>query len=143
MSDILPEVACAAHWWAECLLERSPVDTGDKTADAFWEWGRRYGVIPSPESIEKFEKLAAEKIQEVINRATWDPGNPLRGGYARLIYCDYHPCDALAEAAKLAGIGELNFPAKVTMWIDPGSVRVNLGYYIQNPTEIFAKADER
>lgn len=136
---IYPEVACAAKWWASQLKSTPLQDNGDlmQTMLATIAAGREIPL--QNELVDRFERWLAFSLQWRFTHKQW-PGDgspswrriePNFGSFNRTIYNDYGPDEWLIVAAKLAGIpGRLSnrFPIKTCMWINPGEVKVRLGY---------------
>ena len=112
----------AAHWWAE---------RADGTAHHNNRGGDLASVLagiladtmnepPQYGSLEKFEKILAEKIMTAEEPWMWSS-----------IWVDYGPDQILAKAAKEAGINCANFPWKTGMHIDVDrnmiQVRLSMG----------------
>jgi hypothetical protein len=134
-SDRNEEANVAARWWAAHLRNPDEVshDVGDLEANVM------LSVVREADSrndefdlalVDSFEDDLACRIQEKIeNRPTWDYQQPYVGN--TIVKCDYHADPLLQAAANEVGLeisSMTTFPAKTTMWIDPGHVRVRAGY---------------
>jgi hypothetical protein len=102
MAEVRPEAAAAAAWWTDAL------GTG---ADA--------------EQASVFRKELAERIEARCEDAAWQPDVPTYGSCGRQVVSDPRPDEALARAARAAGVATLldGLPRAV-MWVNPGEVTV-------------------
>ena len=137
MSDGTTEARVAARWWADCLTADDSPRTGDAMNEAFVMFARskRRQTI-TLEQVETFRSLLEQAILTYVREEWrgWDnavENGPEFGSALRAIGVDYGPDPILRDTLDAAGIrsgpsGPL--PLKTTMLIDPGSVRVGLGY---------------
>ena len=120
------QIEIAAKWWADQLRAGTKQDNGDFMQSALAT------VLTHPEDPQKvnlFEQALKDLLPEHLSKC-WDTNLPGLGSYLRCLACDYHPEEALAEAAKIAGIPATcpPFPMKTVMWVNPDSVKVKHGY---------------
>jgi hypothetical protein len=102
MREVRPEAAAAAAWWADAL--------GD-------------GV--DAERAERFRSELAERIEARCEDAAWEPDVPTYGSCGRQVLSDPRPDEALARAARAAGLTTLlDALPRAVMWVNPGEVTV-------------------
>jgi BTG family len=102
MAQVRPEAAAAAAWWADALGDGA--DAGRATT---------------------FRQELAERIELLCEDAAWQPDIPTCGSCGRQVISDPRPDEALARAARTAGVTALldGLPRAV-MWVNPGEVTV-------------------
>ena len=123
------EVECAAKWWADQLRQSPTHDNGDGFQSALLALVSNREPLLSEAQIALFEQILANKLQVQVDRSDWNPEKPELGGAWRMVSVDYDPCPVLYDAAERVGIDVgYRFPIKTHMWIDPGSVKVAVGY---------------
>lgn len=129
------EANVAARWWADLLRNPEDVrhDVGDLEANAMTNWARENDSRNDEFDaalVDAFEDDLARRIQdEIEERRTWDYMQPYVNN--TVVKCDYHADPLLQAAAEEVGLeisSMTTFPAKTTMWIDPGHVSVRSGY---------------
>lgn len=128
--EIRKEANVAAKWWADTLRGDPTIDIGDAKLEGVMNWARDNTPDVDPETIDAFESVLAEEIEEMAVDAGWNPAKPDQGKIYRSIRVDYHPDEILTHAGEAVGIdvGMTTFPSKTDMWIDPGKVTVRAGY---------------
>jgi hypothetical protein len=102
MGEVRPEAVAAAAWWAEAL-----------------------GAGVDAERAERFRRELAERIEARCEDAFWEPDVPTYGSCGRQVLSDPRPDEALARAARAAGLtGLLDALPRAVMWVNPGEVTV-------------------
>jgi hypothetical protein len=102
MPWVRPEATAAAAWWADAL-----------------------GAGVDAEQAAAFRRELAERIEARCQDAAWQPDVPTYGSCGRQVISDPRPDQALARAARAAGVSALldRLPRAV-MWVNPGEVTV-------------------
>lgn len=140
------EAQAASRWWADQLRTRSMTTVEDyqrlngDNATADVEMAEIVSQVvklhtPTERQIQTFEIVLAQLIQaSFITHDSWatasSRNDPQYGSALRCIGVDYGP-DAILSAAYQASGGVCGvglFPLKTSMWVNPGEVRVRLGY---------------
>ena len=118
-------IETAVNWWAKKIHtpfhhDNGANDSANVMACFFADMGRKFST---EEQVEVFKReLTALLTDEYENRfGKSEYGNIIIG-------CDYRPCTMLNNAAKVAGINDLNFPFKTYMYIEAEKVKVSDGY---------------
>jgi hypothetical protein len=127
------EIEAAARWWADAISGQQEQRSGAFELDlAIMAYAKsRLVGRPTAEQVEVFRINLIEFLTEKLALDCWDVTNPSRGSYWRTIAVDYDPDPTLRQAAAKAGIKirySETFPIKTVMWINPGCVKVALGY---------------
>ncbi len=123
------QIDTAVRWWGNQLRTIAPQNNGDAeqsgiaTVFAF-ELGKQ-----DETRVIAFEDSLKILLVKHLSK-TWEPDEPGRGSYLRVIACDYAPSSVLREAAIAGGIKPHcpPFPMKTVMWINPDEVSVSCGY---------------
>lgn len=131
------EARTAARWWANQLGPDSPARNGDATNEMFALAAKTTQTPPTPEQVETFRAHLEQGIIAMLRDPfkAWDKAvaeGPQWGSGLRTIGVDYGPDPILGDALEAAGIparkGTLLLPLKTVMWVNPGQVKVGLGY---------------
>jgi hypothetical protein len=114
------EIVAAVDWWKQVLLRQPFKDAGSRGDESmqFAEvagWLLSLKNAPDAEAVERFGVLLHDWL--AANWCKW-----------QILDCDYHPGHPLGELAKQAGVSDLAFPWKTTMWVREGHVSVRHGY---------------
>lgn len=114
----------AAKWWTEKVCGVVRHDNGDPTGAS------DFANIIADMLSAKVDRSQGVAFETALKRIVRD-GLDDRGWVD--LDVDYHPCRELADAARLAGVSEYNFPYKTTMTIRPNKgdgfrVEVKAGY---------------
>ena len=114
----------AAKWWGDKVCGPVRHDNGDNSR------GSMMAMLLADLGSSPVSNNAAEVFQkELISRinASLNSGN-----HRVYLDVDYHPCEMLSQAAKVAGVNTMNFPFKTNMYIevygDECKVEVSDGY---------------
>ncbi len=125
-----PEIGIAVDWWADQLLGDAEHDAGDFGINAI--------MLCDQSDLDKLEKRHVERFRLALFALTsclcadsWREEEPRWGSANRTLATDYGPDATLDCALRYAGItgGNLRLPIKTCMWINPGIVKVRLGYH--------------
>ena len=118
-------IRTAVKWWLDKVCSKVPHNNGDSNSSSilaclFADMGaedvtRSQAIVFDMALTHKIEAMYAENFEK-------------RAYQAFMIGCDYHPCVELYDAAKEAGISEMNFPFKTWMRIGKDFVEVSDGY---------------
>jgi hypothetical protein len=129
------EARTAARWWADQLSPQSEARNGDATSEMFALAAKAAQAQPTLEQVEIFRAHLEAAIVPYLHSHAWAEAvadNPQRGSALRTIGVDYGPDAILGDALEAAGIparkGTLLLPIKTVMWVNPGQVKVGLGY---------------
>lgn len=111
----------AVKWWSNKVCKPKPHSNGDESRGSVFamilaDMGTKE---VTDEQRMTFEKKLGELIEE--KEKEWE-------GLQFCIGCDYGPDNVLGDAAKAAGINELNFPFKTLMIFKDGKIMVRDGY---------------
>ena len=148
MSEVCPEISFAAKWWAEVLNSSPFYQSGDSWQDILLSF------IPWSKAPRRELDLFRTKLESTMKEkfcSSWDSKRPRFGGALRVVGVDYEPDLLLSEAGLAAGIDiSLRLPVKTVMWVNPGEVRVAIGYrapikvvYNCNPSPAVEKANSK
>lgn len=103
-------IKTAARWWAGKLKAKQPHSNGDKSAASLFAC-LLADMGAAPLRDEQLEVFAGELESQIDKHM-----NTYGDRYVE-IGCDYGPCRMLDAAAQKAGINELNFPFKTSVYI--------------------------
>ncbi len=152
--EILPEIQCAAKWWADRLRGPSLQDNGDEDQSMLASYvSLRVAQANAPVSDEEYQ--AIRRSFERAFTASFVDGefggweraktDPNWGCASRVASVDYGPDGVLRSALesalpdldpRRAAMFSLFWPIKTYMRVSPGSVQVSYGYRAE-PVEIF------
>lgn len=123
------ETGTAATWWADQLRRPAVQDNGDAAQSSMMADLAALHKPIAREQIMYFESVLHRLLADKF-KSNWYPGDPQRGSYERTVGVDYGPDEILADASERAGIAIslCRFPVKTMMWINPGEVKVAVGY---------------
>jgi hypothetical protein len=131
------EARTAARWWADHLGPDSTARNGDAMNEMFALAAKSTQAQPDPDQVEAFRAHLEQGIIAMLRKPfnAWEKAvadGPRWGASLRTIGVDYGPDAILGDALEAAGIparrGTLLLPLKTTMWVNPGQVKVGLGY---------------
>lgn len=107
----------AAKWWGDFLRTPHTNDNGDAMQSALMNFAASASRQPVPaDKLAKFEESLAAKLEA-------------QGDKWQCVGVDYNPDLVLNDALTEAGIsGDLNFPCKTYLWIEPDKVICKVGY---------------
>lgn len=111
----------AANWWINSL-ESPQRDNGDKSNEGVYTSILSLLAIKNDNTSE----LQASAFKKSL--VSYLQGERAYFSDSHLLDVDYHPCAALAHAAKESGISSSRFSWKTTMWIYADKVVVRAGY---------------
>lgn len=145
MTGPRPEAAAAAAWWAAWLNGPPPAhDIGRRTSDERDASDRATLTAAITQrtltagQVARFRDELAAGIEAHLVRwetgtfaGAWRPDEPRWASSLRSVSIDYHPWSLFRDAADRAGfrLPGLALPIKTVMWINPGQVRVAVGYF--------------
>lgn len=132
MSEPRPEAVAAAKWWADLLAKPTRHDMGEAQGNAVLAavTADLKSAPRTPEEIEAFSRCLAEEIEQLVAGSAWRPDDPGWNSAARCVAVEYKPEPVLVNAARRAGfeLTRYDLPVKTLMLVDPGRVRVAVGY---------------
>jgi hypothetical protein len=137
MSDATTEVRVAVQWWADQLSgDPSPTHTGNVSSEMLTDLVKSAITKPTGEQVKVFREHLKRALLAMVLTEDWadavSSGNPQLGSAFRKVSVGYGPDKILDDAMVAAGLPRLTrqvvLPLKTTMWINPGSVSVGLGY---------------
>ncbi|MFB4275759.1 hypothetical protein ACBJ59_10740 [Nonomuraea sp. MTCD27] len=137
MNDGTREAHAAARWWANHLTADGDVRTGDAMQEILTLGARSMSTATvTAEQVEAFATHLEQAILEMLRdeHASWAKAvetEPHVGSAFRRLEVDYHPDRILQGALDAAGIQRRAggwLPLKTVMKVDPGRLRVKLGY---------------
>ncbi len=128
------EIEAAVNWW-KSVMRNPKQDAGDGTVNMVAAWAKSHTPPMESDKIEDFGRELSSRLPAFLKKGAWkdaEEGDSGVGSMCRVLAVDYGPDTLLREAAEAAGIragsGDLCFPIKTVMWINPGRVSVSYGY---------------
>lgn len=115
------EATVAAEWWASKIDGRHHHDNGDRSSTGVMSMFLADMCMEAPTK-EQIEQFKESLISHLLDDENWS-----LLGFGGL-HCDYGPGLFLRDAAEEAGIEELNFPFKTSMYFQDGEILVRDGY---------------
>ena len=137
MSDGTREAQAAARWWADHLTADGDVRTGDAMQEILTLGARAKSLATvTAEQVEAFTAHLEQAVLEMLHdeHSSWTKAvetEPHVGSAFRSLTVDYHPDKILQGALDAAGIQRRAggwLPLKTVMKVNPGRLRVKLGY---------------
>lgn len=137
LNDGTCEARAAARWWADQLTANQDPRTGDAMHEALTMYARSKSTATvTEEQVEAFTVHLEQAVLEMLRdeHSSWDKAvatEPHVGSAFRRLEVDYHPDEILKGALNAAGIQRRAggwLPLKTVMKVDPGRLRVKLGY---------------
>lgn len=118
-------IKLALEFFGVSLISKTGGSAGDIKVDAFSQVMKSMMPNVKEEQFFKFSVKLIELLNNKINECH-EKGNPYQ--YYLGLHVDYHPEGFLGEAANFAGISDIVFPYKTSVFILPDAISVKEGY---------------